>query len=310
MSEGVQNHFVSPLRYPGGKGKVANFIKVLMLRNDLVGRDYFEVYAGGASVALSLLYEQYASHIHINDLNRSVFAFWSSALNDTDSICRKIRDTEVTIEVWARQRDVQKAQDPDPLDLAFSTFFLNRTNRSGIINGGVIGGKNQTGLWKLDARFNKKDLIARIEKVARHRSRITLTRFDAIKCVQACVMASKRPSFVYLDPPYYVKGAGLYEHFYQHDDHVQVSEVVGRLSCPWVVSYDAAPEILNLYSSYSTIQYGLSYSAQDRYRGSEAMFFSDDLDISQLETSPARISPRTVAKLKNAVMMGIAELRT
>src|SRR5215218_6813135 len=94
------HHFHSPLRYPGGKRKVANFIKLLMLENDLVGHAYAEPYAGGGSVALSLLYEEFASEIHINDLNQSVFAFWNAVLNETEALCRRISDVTVTMQEW------------------------------------------------------------------------------------------------------------------------------------------------------------------------------------------------------------------
>ena len=304
MTEGVQHHFVSPLRYPGGKGKVSNFIKLLMLENGLVGREYYEVYAGGASVALALLYEQYASHIHINDLNRSVHAFWRAALEDTDALCKLIFDTPVTIDEWMRQKSVQKAESPDTLDLAFSTFFLNRTNRSGIISAGVIGGKEQKGHWSLDARYNKNDLIARIKKLARHRSRITITGIDATLFLEISLRQSARPCFAYLDPPYYVKGQGLYEHFYQHDDHVNIASIVRSLNCPWVVSYDAVPEVMALYSEYSQIEYDLSYSAQNRYSGNEVMFFSSDLDIADLESSPAQVKPQTVCRTRANLLTG------
>jgi DNA adenine methylase len=302
MCPAQQHRYPSPLRYPGGKGKVANFIKLLFLRNNLVGHRYVEPYAGGASVALSLLYEEYASHIHINDLNGSVFAFWRAVLSNTAALCRRIQQSPVTIEEWERQKVVQESSDPEPLDLAFSTFFLNRTNRSGIIGGGVIGGKNQDGNWKLDARFSKEDLIHRIEKVARYKNRITLSRVDASDYLQIALPELPQSALVYLDPPYYVKGEGLYEHFYQHCDHARIANLVRKIKQPWVVSYDAAPEILDLYKRFDPISYGLSYSASDRYRGAEVMFFSPKLKPPAVET-PANISASVVDRTRRAVLI-------
>ena len=200
--------YPSPLRYPGGKGKVANYLKLLMLRNGLVGSEYVEPYAGGASVALALLFERYASHVHINDLNRSVYAFWNAVLERTDELCDLVGRVDVTVEEWYRQREVQHQDDSDPLVLGFSTFFLNRTSRSGIIGGGIIGGKDQTGAWKIDARYRPEDLVRRIRRIARYRSRITLTRLDAADMLRDTLPAIDS-AFVYLDPPYYVKGEGL-----------------------------------------------------------------------------------------------------
>jgi DNA adenine methylase len=282
--------YASPLRYPGGKGKVANFVKLLFLENNLLGAEYVEPYAGGASVALSLLFEDFASHIHINDINRGVHAFWSAVLNDTDALCARITDTPTTIDVWQQQRTVQQSGEPDPLDLAFSTFFLNRTNRSGIISGGVIGGQDQTGAWKIDARYNVPELIRRVQKVARFGSRITLTRLDALALLDEWCDAEAPKALIYLDPPYYVKGGSLYDNFYRHDDHVAIAAKVQCLAQPWVVSYDAAPEVLDLYEPFSKPwRYALQYSAHGRHAGSEVMFFSDGIVMPDSE-SPAGIS--------------------
>lgn len=303
MSDAPQGRFVSPLRYPGGKGKVANYMKLLFLENDFTGYRYVEPYAGGATVALALLYEEFASHIYINDLNPSVYAFWRAVLDYTDALCARIADRPVTIEEWHRQKAIQDAADPDPLDLAFSTFFLNRTNRSGIIKGGVIGGKGQGGAWKLDARYNKANLILRVQKIARFRSRITLMRRDAAEFIRAEVAELPAETFVYLDPPYYVKGEGLYQHSYRHEDHEEIARCVRGMAHPWVVSYDAAPEILEMYAGLRRIRYDLSYSAADRYRGDEVMFFAPCVDMPCVET-PSTIPMSTVNRAKRALYLG------
>ena len=286
-----ERRFPSPLRYPGGKGKLATFLKLLFTKNRMSGYAYAEPYAGGASIALHLLFEEYASHIYINDLNRSIHSFWRAVLDDTDALSSRICSCRLSMAEWRRQRLVQAAASPDPIDLAFSTFYLNRTNRSGIICGGVIGGQGQSGEWKLDARFNKRDLIRRIEKIARQRTRITLTNKDAAKFLTETYPNLPARLITYLDPPYYVKGAGLYEHFYEHDDHVRIAKIVRHLDRPWVVSYDAAPQILKLYSGHTRIRYGLTYSAADRYAGAEVMFFSPALAVPKVVT-PANVDVR------------------
>jgi len=289
---GGQSAFPSPLRYPGGKGKLSNYFKLLFQKNGFMGYDYVEPYAGGASVALSLLFEEYASTIHINDVNRSVYAFWSAVLNNHEALCRRLREADVTITEWKRQKQVQLSESADPLDLAFSTIFLNRTNRSGILGGGVIGGKNQDGPWMLDARFSKGDLVRRIEKIARFRSRIVLTQLDAAEFLRkhTCSLPSK--SFLYLDPPYFTKGPGLYEHSYQEADHREIATLIGNEKRPWVVSYDSAPFIESLYGGLQRLSYTLPYSAGIRLRGSEVMFFAEGVVPPSLG-SPANI-PRKV----------------
>lgn len=284
--------FHTPLRYPGGKRKLINYIKLLFHENALFDSEYVEPFAGGAGVAIALLLDEYASHVHINDLSRPVFAFWNCVLNATEELCRRIHDTAVTMDEWHRQRAVLEAANDVTLeDLGFATFFLNRTNRSGILWGGVIGGKGQTGQWKLDARYNKVELIRRIKKISRYRSRISLYNEDAAHFLGHSLHGISRDAFVYLDPPYYVKGEGLYENFYSHGDHIEIARLVAQIGQKWIVSYDAAPEIQEVYAPFRSILYSLSYSAADRYRGSEVMFFCPTLQIPDVE-NPAKVSTK------------------
>ncbi len=278
--------YPSPLRYPGGKGKVSNFFKLVFLENDLVGSEYVEPYAGGASVALSLLFEEYASHIHINDLDRSVYVFWKMVLEEPEALCRRIASARPGVREWDRQRAIQGAADPDELDLAFSTFYLNRTNRSGIIGGGIIGGREQRGEWKIDARWRPEDSIARIEKIARFSSRITLTGMDTAAYIETALPDLDAP-FLYLDPPYYGKGKGLYRSFYEHSDHERIAALVSDLRCPWVVSYDAEPKIEAMYVGMPKLSYGLRYTARESSDGSEVMFFRRGLHIPDAAPPPA-----------------------
>lgn len=277
--------FSTPLRYPGGKGKLTDFIKLVFIENDLINGHYIEPYAGGSGIALNLLMDGYVSCIHINDLNKAVFAFWHSVLNDPDALCRRIRDTQVCMDEWHQQKSViKKPNNHSLLDLGFATFFLNRTNRSGIISAGVIGGKHQTGTWKIDARFNKEDLIQRIEKIALRRSYINLYNLDAVDLINSVLPELPKKSLVYLDPPYYVKGKDLYEDHYRHDDHERIAALVKeKISLPWIVSYDHAPEIMSIYEDCQSITYGINYSANNKYKGAEAMFFSKKLSIPNIK---------------------------
>jgi len=286
-------HFLSPLRYPGGKRKLANFFRLLFYQNDLLDGEYAELYAGGASVALSLLYGEFVTRVHINDIDPAVATFWRVVLESTEVLVRRIRDVAVTMAEWKRQRSVQESKDPDPVDLALSTFFLNRTNRSGIIKGGVIGGKAQVGRWALDARFNKNDLIGRIEKIARYRSRIKAYQLDGAEFICNVLPSLPSRTLVYLDPPYYVKGGDLYEHHYVHEDHERIAALVGTIKQPWIVSYDYVPAIERMYEEYRQRPYGIHYSAQARYRGTEVMVFSRQLRIPEV-ADPSKVRPSDV----------------
>ena len=194
--------YYSPLRYPGGKGKISPFFSELFIANNLVGGTYVEPYVGGGSIALYLLINGIANRIIINDRDRSIFAFWHSILNHTDEFCQLILNTPVTMETWHEQKQIQRNKiDADLLQLGFSTFFLNRTNRSGIIKGGVIGGLQQTGNYLIDARYNCNKLKERIETIARYSNQIELYNLDAVELVNNLRNDLPHNCLFYFDPP-------------------------------------------------------------------------------------------------------------
>ena len=257
------------------------FVGRLLEANQLWNVQYVEPCAGGASLALALLYGEYASCIHINDLSRPVFAFWYTALYNTDQLCRRIERAEVTMEEWHHQRKIYESSEEASLsDLGFATFFLNRTNRSGIIGGGVIGGKDQTGNWKLDCRFAKKELIRRIRKVSHYRSRIHLYQQDALGFTDDIVSRLDGNVLVFYDPPYIERGHSLYLDNYVLDDHRRLANRVSSLRQPWIVTYDYDASVGHeLFPRHRCLKFELSYSAQSRHHGREAMFLADCLRL-------------------------------
>jgi DNA adenine methylase len=272
----------SPLRYPGGKSALVDFIKEIFRENGLCDGAYAEPYAGGASVALSLLFEELASKIYINDADPAVHAFWFSVVNDNEGLCRLVRDTKPTLREWDRQRSIYaEGGRASKLQLGFSAFFLNRTNRSGIIaSAGVIGGRKQDGNWKIDARYNRPELASRIERIGQYRDRIEVSNYDAAVFLSQAAKLMPAKSLLYLDPPYFVKGERrLYANYYEARDHAAIAKRVQKLVRNWLVSYDHVPEIRALYSQRRSLTYPLRYSASSAREGDEVMFFSDGLII-------------------------------
>ncbi|OED50086.1 DNA methyltransferase [Endozoicomonas sp. (ex Bugula neritina AB1)] len=271
--------FHSPLRYPGGKGRLSVFMDQVIRGNNLTGGDYVELYAGGAGIAITLLLSGVVRRVHINDLNPSIHAFWDSAINSTEALCRLIDETPITMEQWHIQKEIQLTREIDPLQLGFSTFFLNRTNRSGIISAGVIGGKKQNGVYKLDARYNKKDLIERIQRIGAVSNRISLYRHDASDFIKNTLPTLPECSLVYLDPPYYNKGKELYQNHYEHKDHENIAKLIDRIKQPWLITYDNVDEIREIYSDHRTTDFALNYSAQKSYKGSELLIAKQGLTL-------------------------------
>lgn len=280
------NRLYTPLRYPGGKSRFAPFIASVMEKNGLSGGQYFEPYAGGAAVALELLFHGVACHVHINDFDSAVYDFWFSVTRFPDEILRLLHDTPVTIEQWHHWRAVLRGDiDVTQVERGFATLFMNRTNRSGILKGGVVGGLAQVGEYRLDARLKKHVLSQRIERIALNASHISVYREDALAMLKRCAAFLPPRSLIYLDPPYYVKGQGLYRNYYEHDDHARIAKLLlsSRFTRKWVVSYDNVHEIQQMYQASRALSYGLNYTAQKRYVGSEVMFFSQWLSVPEDE---------------------------
>lgn len=261
----------SPLRYPGGKTQLAPFVIEVMRTNDLFHGTYVEPFAGGAGIAWRLLFDNYVSEVWINDIDPAIHAFWACVLEHTDEFCERITKTRVTISEWHRQREVQTLSSPTTLELGFSTFFLNRTNRSGILKGGVIGGLSQEGDYPLDCRFKKDDLIQRIRRIALYADQIRLTRKDAEAYIRGDLRKLDKRCLVNIDPPYYRKGPGLYTSFYEHEDHVSLATAIKRLKLPWMLTYDDAPEIRAVYAGMPMMSKTLNYFAQTKRVGVELL---------------------------------------
>lgn len=277
-------HF-TPLRYPGGKGKLAAYVKEVIRANKLYDGEYVEPYAGGAAIGLELLFQEYVAKIHINDLSGPVYSFWKAVLNDTDELCRLVKNTRLSVASWDRQKRIfSNPRDHSYTQVGFATFFLNRTNRSGILNGGVIGGRDQKGPWKIDARYNADELIFRIESIAKMRRWIKLTRRDALVLLRHGLPRWPAKTLIYLDPPYFERGRALYYDYYKADDHSGLAQFIkanmgGRF---WIVSYDNVAPIKKLYAGFRSIIYSVGYTAREKRTGTEVMFFSPKLVIPQL----------------------------
>jgi DNA adenine methylase len=248
--------------------------------NGLERGHYAEPYAGGCGLALALLFGGFVSDIHINDVDRSIWSFWSAVLNDTEELIEKMYKTKVTLTQWRRQRAIQKDSKADKMALAFSTLFLNRTNRSGIIkNAGVIGGLSQDGNYTIDCRFNKDELVRRIRRVCKYRGRIHLHRKDAVAFIRHVETTLPADVFLCIDPPYFSKGSSLYTSFYNPADHADVAKHILKLRNPWVLTYDVSDEIRKLYKDRRQYEIYLNYSAQKKRIGRELLIASKGLRI-------------------------------
>lgn len=269
---------ISPLRYPGGKAKLYNYVKNILTQNDLIGQTYVEPFAGGAGLALKLLFENDVKRIVINDLDRAIYAFWYSVLYYTDELCRFINDVPLCIEEWNNQRQIYINQSQyDLLTLGKATFYLNRANVSGVISGGVIGGQKQNGNYLIDARFNKSALTKRITSIADIADKIDISNLDVLDFLKSNVLRRYHKTFVNFDPPYVEKGGQLYKNSFKEKDHLDLRNSIKECSRKWIVTYDVCELTEKLYSDFRTSYIDINYSVNKARKAKELIVFSNNL---------------------------------
>ena len=270
---------ISPLRYPGGKGLLYSRLRTIIRENNLTSSVYVEPYAGGAGAALALLVSGQVERIAINDLDPAVFAFWNAVVTQPDEFTALVNSVELSVDEWERQREVYLTSARDNhLPLGFATFYLNRTNRSGVLNGGPIGGKDQTGNYKIDARFNREGLAERIRLIALHADRIAVTNEDGLRVIER--YSDRDDAFIYADPPSFETAGSLYLNAFQDSDPRALANCLkGVQRAKWILTYDNVPQVAELYSDLRRRLFALNYSAHRVMKASEIMVFSAELSI-------------------------------
>jgi DNA adenine methylase len=267
---------ISPLRYPGGKGSLAGFLRKAIELNGMDGCPYFEPYAGGSGAALRLLGENVVSEIFINDLDARVYAFWRSVLEESERFVEKTLSVPLSIEEWRRQAEVCRApRSYGDFEVGFAAFYMNRCNRSGVLTGaGPIGGYEQAGRWRLNVRFNREPLAERILFLSLMRERIHLTQLDALDFLRMHVPKGRgrEKAFVYVDPPYVVKGNRLYLNAYDEDDHATLARYMqSQHSLRWLMSYDDTTLIRKPYHGKRLSNLPIKYSLQSKRNARELL---------------------------------------
>ena len=268
----------SPLRYPGGKGKLAPFMGLMIEKMNIRNGTYIEPFAGGAGVALMLLMEGYVDNIVINDYDKAIYSVWRAIVSESENLVDRILHTSVNIEEWKKQKEIYVGQNRKySLDLAFSAFFLNRTNRSGILKGGPIGGFEQTGNYGIDARYNAEKLVERIRTIAKYKKHIKVYNKEIVSFIENVLPSYGQDTLTYLDPPYFNKGPELYKNFFDKEDHAKIARLIlNGIPGNWIITYDDTPEIIELYKQRCIRRYDLNYSVANTGKSSEVIVFNDE----------------------------------
>ena len=269
----------TPLRYPGGKSLMTQFFIDLIEENRMYNVSYAEPFAGGAGTAVNLLIQDKVDNILINDANICIFSFWKSITEENERFVEKLIETPVNLKEWRNMHNILVNTKEYSFDLGFATFFLSRTNRSGILTAGPIGGnseeKQELAKYKIDCRFNKEDLAQRIINIGKRNECISVTNKDAILFLKEI---EGNNVLLYLDPPYYVKGKSLYLDFYNHNDHQALADyLTNTTKFKWILSYDNVNEIREMYKGFDLYEFFLNYTVQEIKRGSELLTHSKGL---------------------------------
>ncbi|MEU1809213.1 DNA adenine methylase [Micromonospora aurantiaca (nom. illeg.)] len=273
----LKKPYISLLRYPGGKSSLYGRLRTLIRLNGLSNGTYVEPYAGGAGAALALLVTGQVREIVINDLDPAVYAFWRAVVTEREAFSDLLVNAVLTVEEWTKQKEAYlTAPRDDYLTLGFATFYLNRTNRSGVLNGGPIGGKDQSGNYKIDARFNKQALSERLRLLSLYSNRISVRNEDGLQVIKE--FAASPSAFVYADPPYVEKAGSLYLNSFTKSAHQSLADCINSLSeTKWLLTYDDVPLVHELYSDRRRELFSLNYSAHRVAKANEVMIFSDAL---------------------------------
>lgn len=274
----------SPLRYPGGKTQLSNFVENLLEINNIKSSIYCEPFSGGAGVAIELLLANKVNGVILNDYDIGIYSIWKAILDDTDSLIKLIQETPITIEEWYKQKEIHSEKRFDQtysLELAFATFFLNRTNRSGIVLGGPIGGYNQEAKDKIDCRFIKPKLISKIKAIADCKDDIQLYNLDASALIANVLKKQSNENlFTFFDPPYYKQGQSLYTNFFEDHDHELLSKNIKSMeNYYWITTYDYHPRIAEIYTGVIQKEYFLRYSANRVRKEKEYLFHNDKTKV-------------------------------
>lgn len=278
----------SPLRYPGGKTQMSKFVEHTIEINKLNDVIYCEPFSGGAGVAMELLLTNKVNSIILNDLDIAIYSFWYALLNETKKFIKTIQEIPINLDTWYEQKNIyNKLKDSHQykFELATATFFLNRTNRSGIITGGPIGGYEQKGKYKIDCRFNKPKLIKKFEEISKYANHIRLYNLDAINLIND-VLLKEVPNnlFIFLDPPYYKQGKNLYKNSFDHDKHIELSTTIKNLNkYHWITTYDNNKHIEEIYNDIHVLKYTLQYSANKKRKEQEIFFHNPKTKVESFD---------------------------
>lgn len=234
----------SILRYPGSKARFCDFIAKTIALNAARPRLFVEPFCGGASVSIALLEDGVVDEIAINDADSLIANLWATVFSKAGAqwLAQQVLEVPLTVDEWRRQKALKPAS---VRESALKCLYLNRTSFNGIIHqSGPLGGWQQKNI-KIDVRFNRERLSARILALSQLRAKVTVGNEGWQPFCERFVEDDH--AVFYLDPPYYHKAEQLYGHVFDEDGHEGLRDFLHGFERPWLLSYDDAQEVRDLY---------------------------------------------------------------
>jgi DNA adenine methylase len=282
--------FHSPLRYPGGKRRLVPYLAATLVANDLRPELFVEPFAGGASVALELLATDRVERIALADADPLIAALWKTVFTGPDRdfawLCRQVEQIDLDLAMWERMKYTRWRADRTR---ALAGLYLNRTSFNGSLYRGTgpIGGREQAGNYAVGARFPRSKLVNRLRACRELSHRVHFVREDDAMRVVTSARAEAKvlgwEPFFYLDPPFWAKAKWLYSRWFTDLEHEELAEQLRFLREPYLLSYDVAEPIAELYMRHDHVQVAdieLFYAGVARGAGHEYV-------ITNLERLPA-----------------------
>jgi DNA adenine methylase len=273
---------INPLRYPGSKSRFYKQFRDFFCQLNLSGRRIVEPYAGSASISLSLLADGLVTSAQLIERDPLIFSFWKSVFLHTEELVDAIKEIPVNMESWADIRKNLHVTEPDEsrtVELGLAGLFLNRTNFSGVLHAGPIGGASQSSSYAVDCRFNKDEIISRIEIISKYREKVDVCFGDAVDFLKKNRDDPKKEAIYYIDPPYFKEGKKLYRHYYDTAEHTALARTLAESHFDWILSYDAHHVIEHLYADFSRIDKVFRYSSKTPKKGLEFLITNMNVDV-------------------------------
>lgn len=280
--------YASPLRYPGGKARMAPWLADVFetLHWPMDVEVWLEPFGGGAGAALSALMDDRVPEAWIVEANPALAAFWTTVMEDGPALALRIETTVPDLQLFEESKAAVSAalagEPVDTFDLGLAAFILNRCSRSGIIlpNVGPIGGKAQAGPDTIGARFNAGALAERIRAVHALGTRFKVFAGDGIGFLEDLPESGINDEvFCFVDPPYIGVGNDLYAIGMDDDLHRRLAAALNKLTAPWLLTYDVHHQVPSLYPGRPVVRFDIPHTAGSSRIGSEYLVLGPGMGV-------------------------------